>query len=159
MMELSLRRRSLVRTNAPPLPGLTCWNSTMIHSWPSITMASPFFNSLVEIIPRPGARPEAGTGRAQYNPPEAGAAACGSLRQGGGASSPPSSKSPRCLQPQMVAERADPAHLPPADRGDQRVLAKRFSRINVGHMNLHGQDAGRLDRVTDGHTRMRVGRR
>ena len=23
-------RRSLVRTNAPPLPGFTCWNSTIL---------------------------------------------------------------------------------------------------------------------------------
>ena len=27
---------SLVRTNAPPLPGLTCWNSMTFHSWPSM---------------------------------------------------------------------------------------------------------------------------
>src|SRR6266498_2777382 len=26
---------SVVRTNAPPLPGLTCWNSTTLHSPPS----------------------------------------------------------------------------------------------------------------------------
>src|SRR5919107_657196 len=38
---------SLVRTNAPPLPGLTCWNSTTVHSWPSIRRTVPFFRSFV----------------------------------------------------------------------------------------------------------------
>src|SRR5450756_302802 len=38
---------SLVRTNAPPLPGLTCWNSTTAQSWPSKLSTVPFFRSLV----------------------------------------------------------------------------------------------------------------
>ena len=38
---------SVVRTNAPPLPGLTCWNSTMVHSWPSRDEVMPFFRSFV----------------------------------------------------------------------------------------------------------------
>ena len=38
---------SLVRTNAPPLPGLTCWNSMTVHSWPSIFSTVPFLRSLV----------------------------------------------------------------------------------------------------------------
>src|SRR5947209_10913043 len=38
---------SVVRTNAPPLPGLTCWNSTTVHNWPSMLSTSPFFRSLV----------------------------------------------------------------------------------------------------------------
>src|SRR3954452_13619052 len=38
---------SLVRTNAPPLPGLTCWNSTTFHSTPSRSSVMPFFRSLV----------------------------------------------------------------------------------------------------------------
>src|SRR3954454_13191097 len=38
---------SLVRTKAPPLPGLTCWNSTTARSWPSIFSTVPFFRSLV----------------------------------------------------------------------------------------------------------------
>src|SRR5579875_1808133 len=38
---------SLVRTKAGPLPGLTCWNSTIVHSWPSITSTSPFLKSAV----------------------------------------------------------------------------------------------------------------
>jgi len=39
---------SLVRTNAPPFPGLTCWNSTIVYGWPSKTMRNPFLNSAVD---------------------------------------------------------------------------------------------------------------
>src|SRR5690606_18971364 len=39
---------SLVRTNAPPLPGLTCWNSTTAHSSPPSSFSTmPFLRSLV----------------------------------------------------------------------------------------------------------------
>src|SRR5579863_3802257 len=38
---------SLVRTNAPPLPGLTCWKSTTLQSWPSRFSVMPFLRSLV----------------------------------------------------------------------------------------------------------------
>src|SRR5919107_1589592 len=37
----------VVRTKAPPLPGLTCWKFTTDHSWPSRLSTSPFFSSLV----------------------------------------------------------------------------------------------------------------
>src|SRR3954470_8934026 len=38
---------SLVRTNAPPLPGLTCWNSTTFQRTPSRSSVMPFLRSLV----------------------------------------------------------------------------------------------------------------
>src|SRR3954453_8257533 len=38
---------SVVRTKAPPLPGLTCWNSTTFQSTPSRSSVMPFFRSLV----------------------------------------------------------------------------------------------------------------
>src|SRR5437764_9065666 len=38
---------SVVRTNAPPLPGLTCWNSTTDQRSPSRLRTSPFLRSLV----------------------------------------------------------------------------------------------------------------
>src|SRR5258708_7116366 len=38
---------SLVRTKAPPLPGLTCWKSTTLQSAPSMLSVMPFFRSLV----------------------------------------------------------------------------------------------------------------
>src|SRR5689334_4915723 len=39
---------SLVRTKAPPLPGLTCWNSTTDQSWPLSSLSTmPFLRSFV----------------------------------------------------------------------------------------------------------------
>src|SRR4029079_4917858 len=38
---------SVGRTNAPPLPGLTCWTSTTAHSSPSRLSTKPFFRSFV----------------------------------------------------------------------------------------------------------------
>src|SRR3984893_4730038 len=38
---------SLVRTNAGPLPGLTCWNSTTVHRPWSRFKVMPFFKSFV----------------------------------------------------------------------------------------------------------------
>src|SRR4029453_13772572 len=38
---------SVVRTKAPPLPGLTCWNWTTDHNWPSRSSTMPFFRSFV----------------------------------------------------------------------------------------------------------------
>src|SRR6059036_1767194 len=38
---------SLVRTKAGPLPVLTCWNSTTVHSWPSMLSTRPFLRSFV----------------------------------------------------------------------------------------------------------------
>src|SRR3954465_2447638 len=46
---------SLVRTNAPPFPGLTCWNSTMRHVWPSSSMCMPLRNWFVETTSAMGA--------------------------------------------------------------------------------------------------------
>src|SRR5271165_3177555 len=39
---------SLVRTNAPPLPGLTCWNSTTLNRPSGRSRLMPFLRSLVE---------------------------------------------------------------------------------------------------------------
>ena len=69
----SLVRRSFVRTNAPPLPGLTCWNSRILKTVPSTSMWLPFLNWLVEIMRAPslGARPPSFTGsRLMLRPPE-----------------------------------------------------------------------------------------
>ena len=46
---------SFVRTNAPPLPGFTCWNSTMRQVWPSSSMCMPLRNWLVETTSAIGA--------------------------------------------------------------------------------------------------------
>src|ERR687894_171663 len=50
----SAARRSFVRTNAPPLPGLTCWNSRILKTVPSTSMWLPFLNWFVEIMRRLG---------------------------------------------------------------------------------------------------------
>src|SRR6202165_5160633 len=39
---------SLVRTNAPPLPGFTCWNSTTLNRPSGRSRLMPFLRSLVE---------------------------------------------------------------------------------------------------------------
>src|SRR6202046_2792692 len=39
---------SLVRTKAPPLPGLTCWNSTTLNKPSGRSRLMPFLRSLVE---------------------------------------------------------------------------------------------------------------
>src|SRR6185503_9825677 len=39
---------SLVRTKAPPLPGLTCWKSTMLYGCPSSWIFRPFLKSAVD---------------------------------------------------------------------------------------------------------------
>src|SRR5438552_11500328 len=41
---------SFVRTKAPPLPGFTCWNSTMRQTPPSSSMCMPFLNWFVETV-------------------------------------------------------------------------------------------------------------
>src|SRR5262245_26577028 len=41
---------TFVRTKAPPLPGFTCWNSTIRQTPPSSSMCMPFLNWLVETV-------------------------------------------------------------------------------------------------------------
>ena len=41
---------SFVRTNAPPFPGFTCWNSTIRQTSPSSSMCIPFRNWFVETV-------------------------------------------------------------------------------------------------------------
>src|SRR4051812_31539032 len=41
---------SFVRTNAPPLPGFTCWNSTTVMRPSGRLRVMPFFNSFVEML-------------------------------------------------------------------------------------------------------------
>ena len=48
--------RTFVRTNAPPLPGLTCWNSRIRQTEPSISTCMPFLNSFVETTSAMSAR-------------------------------------------------------------------------------------------------------
>ena len=52
----SSTRFSFVRTNAPPLPGFTCWNSTMRKTLPSTSTCMPFLNWLVPTTATEGSR-------------------------------------------------------------------------------------------------------
>src|SRR5699024_9874866 len=45
-----LKLLSFERTKALPLPGLTCWNSTIRHKSLLYSIVNPFLNSLTEII-------------------------------------------------------------------------------------------------------------
>src|SRR5437773_2188285 len=69
------RLRSLVRTNAPPFPGFTCWNSMTWNRVPSRSSVMPRFRSLVltlmaspppsqdhEVLARPRQDPAPGGG-------------------------------------------------------------------------------------------------
>src|SRR5438067_389910 len=51
---------SVVRTNAPPLPGLTCWNSTTVHNSPSRLRTNPFLRSFVVAMSCPAQRSTGG---------------------------------------------------------------------------------------------------
>src|SRR3954471_23925315 len=55
-------RLSFERTNAPPLPGLTCWNSRILKTVPSTSMWLPFLNWLVLIT--------GGAGKARHGAPD-----------------------------------------------------------------------------------------
>src|SRR5215203_4768093 len=73
---------SLVRTTAPPLPGLWCWNQMTCQSWPSRLSTMPFFRSFVVAMragassyvgdraaAQPTGAPRAGRSRDQYPEP------------------------------------------------------------------------------------------
>src|SRR5215469_15449997 len=59
---------SLVRTKAPPLPGLTCWKSTTFHSCPSRFSVMPFFRSFVVATGRLPLQDEQISGRRSQDP-------------------------------------------------------------------------------------------
>src|SRR5215207_4437486 len=46
---------TFVRTNAPPFPGFTCWNSTIRQTSPSSSMCIPFLNWFVLTVSAMGA--------------------------------------------------------------------------------------------------------
>src|SRR6266702_244714 len=48
---------SFVRTNAPPLPGLTCWKATIVYGAPSNWIFMPFLHSAVDTTMRSGPFP------------------------------------------------------------------------------------------------------
>src|SRR5689334_13838201 len=116
---------SRVRTNAPPLPGFTCWNSTMRKTVPSTSMCMPFLNWLVETI----------------------STMCASAYRGG--------RRRRGGEPfDRLAVALGPLALDPVrdDVGDHRVAAELLAVVDVGQVHLDHLQAlldDELDRVAD----------
>src|ERR1041384_546054 len=119
----------VVRTNAPPLPGLTCWNSTTVQRSPSRLRTSPFLRSFVVAM------------------------ACLDLHRGSGTRqvyryphrrpmSPPTSagRSARArgdvFQRQPVAVDAEAADHAGGHGGDDRVVPEVLARVDVGDVHL-----------------------
>src|SRR5665647_1262172 len=105
---------SLVRTKAPPLPGLTCWNSTTVQSWPSKFSTSPFFRSLVVATVGLPARlgPSGGAARLAGMPAPGGARGCEPVQFTGGRllgrpGRPGSARKPGVATQQRAAEHPD----------------------------------------------------
>src|SRR5665647_3357737 len=98
---------SLVRTKAPPLPGLTCWNSTTVQSWPSKFSTSPFFRSLVvATVGLPARWGRSGWAAGLAGMPAPGAArGCEPVQFTGGR--PGSARQPRVAAQQRPAEDSD----------------------------------------------------
>src|SRR3954463_4515512 len=109
----SVVRFSLVRTNAPPLPGLTCWNSTILKTVPSTSMWVPFLNWLVLIT---AARLAASRGA----PPGRGGPPALPAPPPGGGGQPAPRRGPRRSRLDVRAQIAPVAHQRDA-RGDHVV--------------------------------------
>src|SRR5690242_3192283 len=129
---------SVVRTNAPPLPGFTCWNSTTVHKSPSRLSTRPFLRSFVVAISlrvsfesRGKRGPEQST-RAPTVP--AGLPTAGDV-----------------LQREPVAVHAEPADHPGRHGRHYRTVPELLARVDVGdvHLDQRGveQRAGVADRV------------
>src|SRR5919198_1860582 len=114
---------SVVRTNAPPLPGLTCWNSTTLHSPPSRLSTIPFFRSFV--VAMRYASLSSRTDVWVANPSES------TLPAG------------QVLQRQPVAVDAQADDHPGRHRGEVRVVPELLTGVHVGDVHLD-QRAGEL---------------
>src|SRR5690606_23132918 len=116
---------TLVRTNAPPLPGLTCWNSMTVQSPPSMLRTTPFLMSAVEAM-RESIRSLG--------------MSCGECagekvyRLGA-----PAPNEVECEQVGVEAEAHD---HPAGDTGDDAGVAKLFAGVRIGDVHLHQQQAG-----------------
>src|SRR5690606_33479001 len=144
----------VVRTNAPPLPGLTCRNSTTVHSSPSRLRTMPFFRSLVVAIPLEvsfsvlsstcGGQTRSSLPdrylRAQVPGHRQPGRICRRLPAGG-----------ETVQGQPVPLHPQATDHPGGDRGDHRVVPELLPGVDVGQVHLNQgcpqQGAGVSDRV------------
>ena len=152
-------RRRLVRTNAPPLPRLTCWHSRSVAIAPSTSMCSPFFllflhNTCVRAV---YARPR-GRRRHHRNAPtiarddhreaEVAEAEPGDREPAPALGAAPASIWRSATCPKIIAEEGAEPHEPgdPAhDRGDREAVRRRRRRDEVGATGTAraGRDRGR----------------
>src|SRR6478736_1782418 len=132
---------SLVRTNAPPLPGLTCWNSMTVHSWPSILSTVPFFRSLVVATIVASCRVRfCAVRRSAHSehridgrrPPTI--VPCG--RNAGVRPASSSDPSGDCRQREAVRIGTETRHRPRGDRPDHGDVPEALARVGVGQVHL-----------------------
>src|SRR6218665_3986549 len=140
---------SFVRTKAPPLPGLTCWNSMTLHSCPSIERTTPFLISAVlamrvcsihyrsvEFIRSPATAP---VGRISHVPESSRAEAAG--RTGFGTSGLPTPRRRRAesaLVPPRRRENKTGREIPQAGHQDVSGHAVQHARNNIKRI-VHGE--------------------
>jgi hypothetical protein len=60
------------------------------------------------------------------------------------------------LKAEQIAEYSESAHLAEAYRGNQGVRPERFTRIDVGQVDLNGRQSGGLNGIADSDTGMGV---
>src|SRR6266540_6092856 len=129
---------SLVRTKAPPLPGLTCWNSTTFMRSPSMFSVMPFFRSLVvgTVPPSAGRRAGAGpSGLVRSSWPWEGTTARSSIRTPPAHSRGPSVAAAPPGSPGQLGQRAD--------RGDQHAPLRSGDQLGLtGRAQQHQPRAG-----------------
>src|SRR3954469_7182573 len=131
---------SLVRTNAPPLPGLTCWNSTTFQSCPSMLSTTPLRMSAVEAMGGPireaeGAPSVRNAPRSVVDGAPTGADRSG---LGGGAGEDRGEREPVRVEPQ-------PRDHSCRDAGHDARVPELLPRMRVREVHLDERQAGFRD--------------
>src|SRR5262245_19785462 len=109
---------SFVRTKAPPLPGFTCWNSTMRQTSPSTWMCMPLRNWFVETVSATGAQSR---------------------------DSPASPARPSADDDELLRERRQ--HLRPVVAHDHEILDADAAEPRQVHPRLYGDDVPHGERA------------
>src|SRR5690554_5833321 len=113
---------TLVRTNAPPLPGLTCWNSMTVQSPPSMLRTTPFLMSAVEAMRK----------SIRSLGMSCGECAEGKVYRLG----TPAPNKVECEQVRVEAETGDD---PGGDSRDDAGVAKLFAGVRIRDVHFHQQ--------------------
>src|SRR5256714_10885976 len=126
---------SFVRTNAPPLPGFTCWNSTMRQTSRSSSMCIPFLNWFVETVSATAAECSPRLGAAGGNGRRGDPLGAGLVRRG--------RAEPDLLRHDHVAVGGEPDHLVRPHAGVERLGSL---DIGVDALRVDGQIPNRAIR-------------